>query len=236
MGNHLGFANPGSHEVALALRHAILQKHYGPEYKLKEKWEACGLPEYIVTDRAKEFKSAHLRRVALDLGIKLRLRLYTEQGAVIERLFLGVKNEFSSKLSGFRGGSLKERPDNPEKYACVCYEEYERLLVRHIVDHRNTHLNPRIKNQTCQQRWQNGLIGGTPRMPLSEHDLDVCLMKSTERSIQLRGCIEYECIVYGAGWHKDEKGLWRYNRDKDFLKDYEGKVVLRYNPSNIVYL
>lgn len=236
MGNHLGFANPGSHEVALALRHAILQKHYGPEYKLKEKWEACGLPEYIVTDRAKEFKSAHLRRVALDLGIKLRLRLYTEQGAVIERLFLGIKNEFSSKLSGFRGGSLKERPDNPEKYACVCYEEYERLLVRHIVDHRNTHLYPRIKNQTCQQRWQNGLIGGTPRMPLSEHDLDVCLMKSTERSIQLRGCIEYECIVYGAGWRKDEKGLWRYNKDEDFLKDYEGKVVLRYNPSNIVYL
>lgn len=236
MGNHLGFANPGSHEVALALRHAILQKHYGAEYKLREKWEACGLPEYIVTDRAKEFKSAHLRRVALDLGIKLRLRLYTEQGAVIERLFLSVKNEFSSKLPGFRGGSLKERPDNPEKYACVCYEEYERLLVRHIVDHRNTHLYPRVKKQTCQERWQNGLIGGTPRMPSSEHDLDVCLMKSTERTIQLYGCIEFECIVYGAGWRKDEKGLWRYNKDEDFLKDYEGKVVLRYNPSNIVYL
>jgi putative transposase len=73
-------------------------------------------------------------------------------------------------------------------------------------------------------------------MPLSEHDLDVCLMKSTERTIQLYGCIEFECIVYGAGWSKDEKGLWRYNKDEDFLKDYEGKVVLRYNPSNIVYL
>jgi putative transposase len=101
MGYHLSFVNPGSHEVALALRYAIWQKHYGPEYELREKWEACGLPEYIVTDRAKEFKSAHLGRVAVDLGIKLRLRLYTEQGGVVERLFLGMKNEFTSKLPGF---------------------------------------------------------------------------------------------------------------------------------------
>ncbi|MEH2282034.1 MAG: hypothetical protein V7K90_12020 [Nostoc sp.] len=30
-GFHLGFEPPGSHEVALALRHAILSKHYGAE-------------------------------------------------------------------------------------------------------------------------------------------------------------------------------------------------------------
>lgn len=236
MGYHLSFVNPGSHEVALALRHAIWQKHYGPEYELHEKWEACGLPEYIVTDRAKEFKSAHLRRVAVDLGIKLRLRLYTEQGGVVERLFLGIKNEFTSKLPGYKGGSLKERPEHPEKYACVCYEEFDRKLVRHIVDHRNIHLYPRVKNQTCQARWWAGLIGGKPRIPSSERDLDVCLMKETERKIQKYGCIEFECLIHAAGWKKDVEGLWRYDADADFLRDYEGKVTLRYNPSNIVYI
>lgn len=55
--------------------------------RLKKEWE-CGLPEYSVTDRAKEFKSAHLKHIASDLDIKLRLRLYTEQGGVVERLFL----------------------------------------------------------------------------------------------------------------------------------------------------
>ncbi|XGW00046.1 MAG: DDE-type integrase/transposase/recombinase [Leptolyngbya sp. BL-A-14] len=236
MGYHLSFVSPGSHEVALALRHAILPKQYGPEYECREKWETCGLPEYIVTDKAKEFRSAHLRRVAVDLDIKLRLRLYTEQGAAIERLFLGTKNEFSSKISGYKGGSLEERPENTEKYVCICYEDYDRKLARHIVDHRNTHLYPKVKNQTCQQRWWAGLVGGKPRMPANERDLDVCLMKETERSIQKYGCIEFECLIYGAGWRKDDAGLWRYNEDADFLKDHDEKVTLRYNPSNIVYI
>ncbi|MBM0743949.1 DDE-type integrase/transposase/recombinase [Phormidium sp. CLA17] len=236
MGCHLSFVGPGSHEVALALRHAILQKHYGPEYELREKWEACGLPEYIVTDKGKDFLSAHLRRVGIDLGIKLRRRLYTEQGAAIERPFLGIKNEYSSKLPGYKGGSLAERPENTENYACICYEDYDRKLVRHIVDHRNTHLYPKVKNQTCQQRWWAGLVGGKPIMPSNERDLDVCLMKETDRSIQKYGCIAFECLIYGAGWRKDDAGLWRYDEDADFLKDHDGKVSIRYNPSNIVYI
>lgn len=118
MGYYLSFDSAGSHEVALALRHAILPKQYGPEYQLKEKWEACGLPEYIVTDRAKEFKSTHLKHVASSLGIKLRKRLYTEQGGIVERLFLALKTEFSALTLGYKGGSLQERPDQPEKYAC----------------------------------------------------------------------------------------------------------------------
>lgn len=60
-GFHLGFEAAGSHEVGLALRHAILPKQYEPEYELQEKWNVCGVPEYWVTDRAKEFKSNHLK-------------------------------------------------------------------------------------------------------------------------------------------------------------------------------
>ncbi|MBD2020827.1 hypothetical protein H6F43_11600 [Leptolyngbya sp. FACHB-36] len=39
-----------------------LERH---QEQLKQRWEACGLPEYIVTDRAKEFKSVHLKHDAL---------------------------------------------------------------------------------------------------------------------------------------------------------------------------
>ncbi|WP_199318568.1 DDE-type integrase/transposase/recombinase [Leptolyngbya sp. FACHB-541] len=103
MGYHLSFGSAGSYEVALALRHAILQKHYGAEYQLQKEWEVCGLPEYIVTDRVKEFKTAHLRHIASDLGIKLRFRLYTEQGGIVERLFLELKSEFAALILGFKG-------------------------------------------------------------------------------------------------------------------------------------
>jgi putative transposase len=237
MGYHIGFESPGSHEVALALRHAILQKHYGEEYQLREKWEVCGLPEYVVTDRAKEFKSAHLRHIAADLDFKMRLRLYTEQGGVVERLFLELKTEFAALVPGFKGGSLQERPKNPEKKACVVYEEYDRKLVRHFVDHHNQHLYPKVKNQTRLKRWWVGLLGGKPRMPDSERKLDICLMKEAKRKVQERGCIEFIGLVYTASLSKDEDGYWQYDKNANFLEEYEGyQVTLRYNPSNIVYI
>lgn len=241
MGYHMGFESPGSHEVALALRHAILPKHYGEEYQLREKWEVCGLPEYIVTDRAKEFKSAHLRHIAADLDFKMRLRLYTEQGGVVERLFLGLKTEFAALVLGFKGGSLKERPKNPQKKACVVYEEYERRLVRHFVDHHNYHFYPKVRKDQektrRRRRWWVGLIGGKPRMPDSERKLDICLMKEAKRKVQERGSIEFVGLVYTASLSRDEEGYWRYDKAANFLKDYEGyQVTLRYNPSNIVYI
>jgi putative transposase len=237
MGYHLSFGSAGSHEVALALRHAILPKHYGPEFHLKEEWEVCGLPEYIVTDRAKEFKSAHLKHIASNLGIKLRLRLYTEQGGIVERLFLELKTEFAALILGFKGGSLKEHPENAEKYACVVFEDYDRKLVQHFVDHHNNHLYPRAENQTRLMRWKAGLLGGQPKMPASERELDLCLMKTTTRNVEERGCINFEKLVYTASLSREEDGHWRYDKRANFLKDYEGKkVLIRYNPTNIVYV
>lgn len=237
MGYYLSFDSAGSHEVALALRHAILPKQYGPEYQLKEQWEACGLPEYIVTDRAKEFKSTHLKHVASSLGIKLRKRLYTEQGGIVERLFLALKTEFAALTLGFKGGSLQERPDQPEKYACVVFEDYDRKLVRHLVDHHNRHLYPRVANQPLSVRWKTGLPGFKPRMPESERSLDICLMKSTTRRVQERGCVEFKKLIYTASLSRDEEGHWKYDKTANFLKAYEGsEVTLLYNPTNIVYI
>jgi putative transposase len=234
MGYYLSFMSAGSHEVALALRHAILPKHYGAEYELQKEWEVCGLPEYIVTDRAKEFKSGHLRRVAMELGFKLRLRLHKEQGGIVESSFRRIKDEFSSLLPGYKGGTIEERPENAEKYACMIYEEYDRKLVRHFVDHANQHLYWRIKNQTCLNRWWNGIPGGEPRRIEDKRKLDVCLMKEEERTVQKYGCVTFENLIYSAGFQRDEQGYQRYDKNIDFLAKYNGKVTIRYDPSNIV--
>ena len=236
MGYYLSFMSAGSHEVALALRHAILPKHYGSEYELQKKWEVCGLPEYIVTDRAKEFKSGHLSRVAMELGFKLRLRLHKEQGGIVESSFRRIKDEFSSLLPGYKGGTIEERPENAEKYACMIYEEYDQKLVRHFVDHVNQHLYPRIQNQTCLNRWWNGLPGGEPRRIEDERKLDVCLMKDKEKTVQQYGCVTFENLIYSAGFQRDEQGYQCYNKNIDFLAEYTGKVTVRYDPSNIIKL
>jgi putative transposase len=236
MGYYLSFMSAGSHEVALALRHAILPKHYGAEYELQKEWEVSGLPEYIVTDRAKEFQSGHLLRVAMELGFKWRLRLHKEQGGIVESSFRRIKDEFSSLLPGYKGGTIEERPENAEKYACMIYEEYDRKLVRHFVDHANQHLYPRIKNQTCLNRWWNGIPGGEPRCIENERKLDVCLMKEEERTVQKYGCVTFENLIYSAGFKRDEQGYQSYDKNIDFLAEYNGKVTIRYDPSNIVKL
>ncbi|NJM70202.1 MAG: hypothetical protein HC862_08205 [Scytonema sp. RU_4_4] len=60
------------------MRHAILPKHYETDYELQEIWLICGIPEYIMTDRAKEFKSEHLKQIALQLGFTRRLRAFPQ--------------------------------------------------------------------------------------------------------------------------------------------------------------
>lgn len=220
MGFYLGFEAAGSHEVALALRHAILAKQYGPEYQLQNEWSAGGLPEYIVTDRAKEFKSEHLRQIALDLNIQLRLRAYPQQGGLIESLFDKVNKEVLSMLPGYKGSNVQQRPKDAEKYACITYEEIERILTRYFVDHYNQHFYPRVKNQTRIQRWWAALIGGQPKL-VEERELDICLMKTIPRTVQAYGSVQFECLIYTAAW------LHSFSRQQ---------VILRYNPSNIITL
>lgn len=78
-GFYLGFEPAGSHEVGLALRHAILLKHYKTEYELQETWGICGIPKYIImTDRAKEFKSEYLKEVSLQLAFIRRLHAFCQ--------------------------------------------------------------------------------------------------------------------------------------------------------------
>ncbi|MEO3704487.1 hypothetical protein [Trichormus azollae] len=77
-GFYLGFELAGSHEVGLALRHAILLKHYETEYELQETWGIGGIPKYIMTDRAKEFKSEYLKQVSLQLAFIGRLYAFCQ--------------------------------------------------------------------------------------------------------------------------------------------------------------
>ncbi|MBT9315111.1 Mu transposase C-terminal domain-containing protein [Leptothoe spongobia] len=220
LGFYLGFESAGSHEVGIALRHAILKKKHGPEYKLTKDWEPYGLPDYIVTDRAKEFKSTHLTQVAADLDVKLRYRAYPEQGGMIESLFDKNNKEVLSLLPGYTGSNVQKRPENAEKYACVTYEELEQVLTRYLVDHYNHHHHPRARDQTRNQRWWAGLRGGKPRT-IDERRLDICLTKTVSRKVQKRGSVLFERLVYQGDW----------------LEEYKGQhVILRYDPRNIATL
>ncbi|MGL5941733.1 MAG: Mu transposase C-terminal domain-containing protein [Waterburya sp.] len=219
VGYHISFKKPGSHEVALALRHAFLPKKYGQEYKLQKEWNLSGIPQYFITDRAKEFKSNHLRQIAAQLGIELRLRAYPQQGGLVERPFGTINTEFLASIPGYTGSNIQKRPQNAEQEACLTLDEFERLLVRFIVDNYNQNPYPRAKNQTRVSRWESMLL--EPLEEIDERKLDICLLKSTDRKLQRKGQIQFANSIY--------KGkCLRYCQSE--------YITLRYDPSNILRL
>ena len=216
MGINLGFDAPSSQVVALALRHAILPKQYGSEYKLHCEWGTYGKPEHFYTDGGKDFRSNHLQQIGVQLGFVCHLRDRPLEGGIVERPFGTFNTELFSTLPGYTGSNVQERPEEAEKEACLTLRELEQLLVRYIVDKHNQSIDARMGDQTRFQRWEAGLIA-VPSL-IGERELDICLMKQTRRTIYRGGYLQFENLTY-RGEH---------------LAGYAGEsVVLRYDPRDI---
>lgn len=216
MGINMGFDAPSSQIVALALRHAILPKHYSSEYGLHCEWGTYGKPEYFYTDGGKDFRSNHLKQIGVQLGFTCELRDRPSSGGAVERPFGTFNTELFFTLPGYTGSNVQERPKEAEKDACLTLRELERLIVRYIVDNYNQRIDARMGDQTRYQRWEAGLLAA-PDL-ISERELDICLMKQTNRSIYRDGYIRFENLMYRG----------------ENLAGYAGeRVVLRYDPRDI---
>ena len=231
MGFHLGLAPAGSHEVALALRHSILPKNYGsdfdlPDFKINDFWTTYGLPEYFVTDRAKEFKSNHIKHTARQLGYRLKLRSFPQAGGLVETIFDKLNKELNSLLPGYTGSNIQKRPDNAEESACFTLDQLEIAIVRYLALHWNNHDYPKNKQQihtphlTRYGRWWAKRLFD-PKI-FEERELDVCLLKkSSSRKVEKNGFIN----------------AFRLKYQGDHLKKYVGKEIeFRYDQRSITRL
>lgn len=219
MGFYLGLEPAGSHEVGLALRHAMLPKQYGPEYELETKEIVFGKPEYWLTDRAKEFKSKHLQLISMQVNFKRRLRAFPQAGGLIETIFDTLNKELLSMLPGYTGSSVEKRPKDAEKHACITLKELEKRLVRYFFDNYNWKDYPRVEEQKRHERWRSMLLA-EPEV-LDERSLDVCLMKVAHRKVEKYGSVEFARLIYQG----------------DCLIPYQGEEIsLRYDERNITAL
>ena len=216
MGINLGFDAPSSQVVALALRHAILPKKYGSEYKLNCEWGTFGKPDHFYTDGGKDFRSNHLQRIGADLGFACHLRDRPSEGGVVERPFRTLNDQLFSTLPGYTGSNVQQRPEDTEKDASLTLRDLEHLIVRFICDRYNQTLDARMGDQTRFQRWEAGL----PKVPevIEEKHLDVCLMKEGRRTVQRGGHLQFENLIYRG----------------ENLGGYAGEVVsIRFDPNDI---
>jgi putative transposase len=219
MGINLGFDAPSSQVVALALRHAILPKKYGAEYKLNCEWGTYGKPQHFYTDGGKDFRSNHIQQIAIDLSFACHLRDRPSEGGIIERPFRTFNDQLFSTLPGYTGSNVQERPEDAEKDASLTLRKLEQLIVRFIVDRYNQSLDARMGDQTRFQRWEAGL----PDVPdvIDERHLDICLMKASRRTIQRGGYLQFENLMYRG----------------EYLAGYAGETVsIRFDPNDITTL
>lgn len=216
VGINLGFDAPSSQVVALALRHAILPKQYGPEYKLNCEWGTFGKPEFLFTDGGKDFRSNHLQRIGVDLGFSLDLRYRPSEGGVVERPFGTFNTQFFSTLPGYTGSNVKERPKDAEKDACLTLRDLEHLITRFICDQYNQ-TEVVGSGEIRFQRWEAGLPTRMLEV-IDEKHLDVCLMKEGRRTVQRGGHLQFENLIYRG----------------ENLAGYAGEVVsIRFDPNDI---
>jgi putative transposase len=219
MGINLGFDAPSSQVVALAMRHAILPKKYGVEYKLNCEWETYGKPNHFYTDGGKDFRSHHVEQIATDLGFVCHLRARPSEGGIVERPFRTLNDQLFSTLPGYTGSNVQERPEDAEKNAILTLRELDQLIVRFICDQYNPYVDARIGDQTRFQRWEAGL----PNVPdvIDERHLDSCLMKAARRMIQRGGYLQFENLMYRG----------------ENLASYAGETVsVRFDPNDITTL
>ena len=221
IGYHLWHKQPGAHEVALTLRHAALPKQYPPEYELAKPWDTCGVPlQYFFTDGGKDLSSSKLiQAIGKKLRFQCELRDRPIQGGIQERLFQSINTQVLKPLHGYiskeEGGA-----ERAEKEACLTIEDIDKILAGYFCDDYNHQPYPKDPLNTRFERWFRGMGNKLPE-PLSERDLDVCLMKEEQRVVQAHGSVYFGNLTYRC----------------EELRSLQGQyVTLSYDPDHILTL
>jgi putative transposase len=176
------------------LKYLVLPKQYSSAYELQESWGTYGLPQYLYTDRGKDFRSQHLEQVATELGVVLCLRRKPSDGGIVERPFGTFNTQFFSTLPGYVSSNVAERSAAAETEACLTLLQLEQLLVRYIVDHYNQAIDARMGDQSRIGRWEAGRIAQLRLM--GERELDICLMRRDRRTVYRSGYLQFANLTY----------------------------------------
>lgn len=221
IGYHLWHKQPGSHEVALTLRHAILPKQFPFDGEFEKPAYPYGAPlQYFFTDGGKDLsKSKLIKAIGKKLGFQCELRDRPTQGGITERPFKTVNTEVLEALYGHISKE-KEGAERAEKEACFTFEDLDKMLAEFFFLDYNHQPYPRDKRETRYGRWFRGMGNKLPEL-IDERNLDICLMKEQQRIVQAHGSVYFENLTYRCKELRSLKGEY---------------VTLRYDPDHILTL
>ncbi|MEQ6334726.1 Mu transposase C-terminal domain-containing protein [Sphingobium sp. MK2] len=224
VGAHLSFEAPSYASLQRAVGHALWKKDLSGVDDIDRDWPCHGVPEWLICDNGKEFRSQSLQTSGrmLDIGIvNLPVKMPWLKGA-IERVFqtIGVQ-----VFSHEEGTTLSRTLDlyDPVARARLSLEEVRQRILKWIVDDYHHHVHDTLRC-TPYERWRE-LTELYPVRPVPDFDHIVRLTGETFfRRISNIG-IQYEGLLY-ADRGKLEPLLARRG---GLEKDWE----IRYDPYDL---
>lgn len=224
LGHLIGAKQPGSKEVALAIKRAICPKYFPSDYGLQDVDIPYGPIRILHTDSGSDLDSEHVKQIgeALEqigpnLGFTHYLRARPEDGGWIESVFNGLNKRVLSLLPGYTGSNVTKRIKGAEKRAYLRARAIDKIISLYFYGEYN-HECPKGMIRTRYQEWLHGLRGELPAI-IDNRLLDICLRKVVSCKVYRHGTIRFKNQLYRA----------------EILKVYEGKrVTMRYDSDNIL--
>lgn len=226
LGIHVGFDPPSYLSVMRCLNQGIKPKTYlKSEFpEVKNDWEAYGLPEVIVVDNGKEFRSKDFEDACLQLGIVVMYSppYVPRYKGAIERFFGTENKRLLHQQRGTTFSNIFERHGyDPEKNAVISFDAFMTMLHVWIVDIYHQSYHRGLKDIPAHV-WREEIKQYPPALPRRMEDLWILLGHIEHRVIGPSG-IELFTLFYNC---EELARLRRRTKVKD-------KVVVKYDPSDL---
>ncbi len=218
---------PGSEEVALLIRRAILPKYFPADYDLRDVKIPYGFFRHLYTDGGRDLDSKHVKaigeqlaKISAEIGFTCHLRRKVSDGGDIEAVFNGLNHQVWSQCPGYTGSNVQKRPKNVESEVCLSSRDLDKLVSWHLYAIHNHDNHPKFETRTRYEVWIDGLDKELP-VVMEERKLDSCLMKVVDAKLYRHGTVRF---------------MTRKYRGEVLKGVHAASVTLRYNPDNILRL
>ncbi|WP_265535492.1 Mu transposase C-terminal domain-containing protein [Pseudomonas saponiphila] len=222
LGFYIGIRYPSLCSVAHTLKHAVMPKDgFMKKLGLEDhEYEFYGLFDELLTDNAREFKSANLAAACALEGIKLRHRSQKQDGGICER-GLGTLNIGAVQMlpGGTASRTRKDRDYDPAKHHAMTLNEFIKYFTLAVCEYHDTR---GVDGKTPRERWLEAMTdkNGAPIIPRHVHN---------PKNFFIEVMPEKNPTVSRTGLKVNG---FRYS--KDVLRPFVGKRVrVKYDPVNL---
>lgn len=230
-GLRFGFDPPAAYSALDCLRVAIAPKDelLALIPGLKGTWPCFGVPETLITDQGKEFKSKSFLEACLALGIDVQYTpvLKAWYKGRIERFFRTLSRDVFHRVPGSTYSNIFQRNGEviPETVAVTTLSELRAMTIQYLVEIYNRRPHRALGGRAPIDLWNESVARHGVRMPPAKDELAELTSLISYRRPQRYG-IQFENLKYNSG----DVARFRVRYETPPL------VRIRVNPRDLSYI